>query len=108
MKVLLDECIPRKFKASLTTEENQCWTVPEAGFAGKTNGELLALAETGFDIFVTLDKGFAFQQNLAGREIAIILIRTRSARLIDLLPYAPVCLRVIAKIKPGEILQVGD
>jgi hypothetical protein len=46
MKLLLDECVPRRFKSSLSTEEHQCVTAPEAGFAGKTNGELLGLAET--------------------------------------------------------------
>jgi hypothetical protein len=39
MRVLIDECIPRKFKSSLEPHDIQ--TVPEAGFAGKKNGELL-------------------------------------------------------------------
>ncbi len=50
MRLLLDECVPHRFKSSLSTGEHQCTTVPEAGFAGKTNGELLALAETEFDV----------------------------------------------------------
>ena len=51
MKVLLDECIPRKFKNCLPGHE--CQTVPIAGFAGKKNGELLRLAEAeGFDVFL--------------------------------------------------------
>jgi predicted nuclease of predicted toxin-antitoxin system len=56
MKLLLDECAPRRFSSNLSSKEHECLTVPEAGFAGKTNGELLALAEAGFDVFVTLDK----------------------------------------------------
>ena len=43
MKILLDECIPRKFKNSLT--DHDCQTVPEAGLVGKKNGALLSLAE---------------------------------------------------------------
>jgi hypothetical protein len=43
MKVLLDECIPRKLKYSLP--DHECHTVPEAGLAGKKNGVLLGLAE---------------------------------------------------------------
>jgi len=43
MKLLLDECLLRKLKAQLGGHE--CMTVPEAGLAGKKNGELLALAE---------------------------------------------------------------
>ncbi len=50
MNILLDECIPRKFKRTLA--QHTCQTVPEAGFAGKSNGELLRLAEHGgFDVF---------------------------------------------------------
>jgi predicted nuclease of predicted toxin-antitoxin system len=108
MKPLLDECVPRGFRSSLSTDAHQCVTVPEAGFAGKTNGELLGLAETSFDVFITLDKGFAYQQNLMGRQISILLIRAKSTRLADLLPLAEACRDVISRIKPGEIVQVGE
>jgi hypothetical protein len=86
MRLLLDECVPRGFKSSLTTDEHQCLTVPESGFAGKTNGELLTLAEASFDVFITLDKGFRYRQNLADRRIAVLVIRANSSRLADLLP----------------------
>jgi hypothetical protein len=50
MRVLLDECLPRKLKNALS--DHQCQTVPEAGMAGKTNWSLLSLAETaGFEVF---------------------------------------------------------
>ena len=76
-KLLLDECIPRKFKSNLTGYD--CLTVPEAGWAGKKNGELLSLAENaGFHVFVSLDQGIEFQQNLTGRNIAVVLIRAKS------------------------------
>ena len=59
MKILIDECIPRKFKGCLPNHE--CQTVPEAGLAGKKNGELLSLAErAGFRPLVTMDKGIEF------------------------------------------------
>jgi hypothetical protein len=83
-------------------------TVPEAGFAGKRNGDLLGLAEAGYDVFVTLDKGFAYRQNLTSRKIAILLIRARSNRLADLLPHAQACLNTLEVIKPGEIVQIGE
>ena len=50
MKILLDECIPRKLRYSLP--DHECQTVPEAGLAGKKNGSLLDLAESaGCEIF---------------------------------------------------------
>ena len=107
MKLLLDECVPRGLCVSLSGDEYPCVTVPDAGFAGKTNGELLAVAEASFDVFITLDKGFVYQQNLIGRKIAILLIRARSTRLADLLPHVDACRRVLATIKAGEIVQVG-
>ncbi len=68
MKVLLDECVPRKIKPLFAGHE--CQTVPEAGLAGKKNGILLAAAEeAGFEVFVSLDKGLQYQQNLTGRRI---------------------------------------
>jgi hypothetical protein len=61
MKVLLDECVPRKLKRLLPT--HSCQTVPDAGYAGKENGELLELAERpGFEVFLTLDRGMVHQQ----------------------------------------------
>jgi len=108
MKILLDECVPRRFSDSLSGGEHECLTVPEAGFAGKTNGELPSLAEGRFDALVTLDKGLAYQRNLTGRSIGIILIRAKSTRLADLLPHAKACPGGIARIRPGEIIQVGN
>ena len=108
MNVLLDEYVPRGFRASLSGDEHHIVTVPEAGFAGKTNGALLDLAEKSFDVFVTLDKGFAYQQNLAGRRIAIIIISANSNRLEDLLPHARAGRDAIARIKAGEILKVSE
>jgi|SRR5580700_4436979 predicted nuclease of predicted toxin-antitoxin system len=80
MKVLLDECLPRKIKNSPAMLE--CRTVPEAGLAGKRNGELLSPAEErGYAIFLTMDKGVEYEQNLRGRKLAIIILRAKSNRL---------------------------
>ena len=85
MRLLLDECIPRKLKNSLQSHE--CRSVSEEGWAGKKNGELLSLAEdSGFQVFPTIDRGIEYQQNLRPRRIAVLLIRTKSNRLADLLP----------------------
>jgi hypothetical protein len=71
MKILIDECIPRKFKNGLA--EHECKTVPEAGLSGKKNGELLSLAEEqGFHVFVTMDKGIEFEQISPGGELEFL------------------------------------
>ena len=106
MKVLLDECIPRKFKHSLM--DHECRTVPEEGLAGMKNGELLSLAELrGFEAFVTTDHGIEYEQNLAGRKIAVIIIRATSNQLADLMPHVPACLVELRSARPGHVVRVG-
>jgi predicted nuclease of predicted toxin-antitoxin system len=74
MKVLIDECAPRALKYTLAVHGHECLTVQE-------NGELLALAEAEFDVLVTVDTNLRYQQNLAGRKIAIVILRAQSNRL---------------------------
>jgi predicted nuclease of predicted toxin-antitoxin system len=107
MKVLIDECAPKALKHSLAARGHECLTVQEAGRAGKENGELLALAESKFDVLVTLDTNLQYQQNLAGRKIAILVIRTKSNRPKYLSTYFPDCAKALETIKPGDIVHVG-
>jgi hypothetical protein len=104
---LLDECIQRRLKFSLSTSNHRCETAPEAGFAGKTNGELLRLAGQNFDIFITLDKGFPYQQNLEGQRISTILVHAKSSNLAHLLPHVSSILETLTTIQPGQIIQIG-
>jgi len=105
MRVLLDECLPRPLATEITGHEVR--TVPEAGWAGKTNGELVALANEQFDVLVTIDQGIQYQQNLAGTSLAIIMLRARSNRLADLLPLLPALLSALPGIEPGQVLRVS-
>jgi len=106
MKILIDECIPRGVQKAFP--DHKCWTVPRAGFAGKKNGEFLGLAErAGFDVLLTVDQGLAYQQNLTGRTIAILLIRPRSNKLADLLPHVEACARALRSIRRGELVKIG-
>ena len=107
MKLLLDECVPRKLKFSLPGHE--CFTVPGAGLAGKKNGELLEIAESrGFDVFITLDRGLEFEQNLSGRGIAVLILAARSNRLADVRSCIPACLDHLRNIKPGQIRRISN
>jgi hypothetical protein len=107
MRVLLDECIPGRFKQSIAGHE--CRTVPEVGLAGKKNGELLTLAEAaGFEVFLTIDRGIEHEQNLRGRAIAVVLILAKSSRLADLQPAVPDIIRILGSIHAGELIQTGS
>jgi hypothetical protein len=105
MKLLLDEYVPRKLKNHLTGID--CLTVPEAGLAGKKNGELLSLAEkAGFEVFLTLDQGIEYQQNLERRTIAVIVVTTKSSRLEDLLIQLPAIRKALGSIRAGQLIRI--
>ena len=107
MKILLDECIPRKLKPLLVG--HACRTVSEAGYAGKKNGELLQMAEhAAFDVFLTLDRGILHQQNLAARKISLVLLRTPSSRLSDIKPFVPALLDLLSKITAASVHKIGN
>jgi predicted nuclease of predicted toxin-antitoxin system len=105
---LLDECTPKALKRILADQGHECRTVQEAGWAGKKNGELLNLAKTAFDVLVTVDTNLRYQQNLAGRKIAIVILQSSSNRLDHLRQYFPACVSALEKIRPGEIVLIGS
>jgi hypothetical protein len=81
VKVLLDECIPRKLRYSLP--EHECQTVPEAGLAGKKNGSLLDFAESaGFGII----RGWNTSRIWRAGASRLLMLRAKSNRLADLIP----------------------
>ncbi|MEN3330754.1 MAG: hypothetical protein V7641_119 [Blastocatellia bacterium] len=57
MKLLLDECVDRRFAKELPGHFVK--TVPQMGWATIKNGELLGLAEKEFDVFLTVDRNLS-------------------------------------------------
>ena len=54
-------------------------TAYERGWASLQNGELISMAEeAGLAVFVTTDKNLKYQQNLAGRNLSIVVLLTTS------------------------------
>jgi predicted nuclease of predicted toxin-antitoxin system len=104
MKLLIDECLPRALKGMLTGHD--CTTVQEAGWSGKKNGELLALAESAFDVLVTIDQGLQHQQNFASRRMALLVLSAPSNQIEDLLPLIPTVLSALQSILPGSAIRV--
>jgi hypothetical protein len=77
------------------------------GWTTIRNGELLSLAAEQFDVFITVDLNFAFQQNVAGLSIAVIVLRARTNRLADLKPLVRDLLPVIESARLGAIEVIG-
>ncbi|HEV2763401.1 MAG TPA: DUF5615 family PIN-like protein [Pyrinomonadaceae bacterium] len=105
MRLLLDECVDRRLAGDLHGHDVN--TVPQMGWAGVKNGELLKLAEKEFDVFITVDRNLSFQQNLSGFGLAILVLHAASNRLADLRPLAPKILSALPTLEKGEASHVG-
>lgn len=77
MRVLFDQGTPAPLRHWLP--EHEVVTAYERGWSTLTNGDLLAAAERdGFDALVTTDANLRYQQNLAARTPAIVVLSTTS------------------------------
>jgi hypothetical protein len=103
MRVLFDNGTPRGIAPALVGH-----SVEEArarGWDNLTNGALLAEAEkAGFDVFVTTDRNLRYQQNLAGRRLAIIVLGKARWKLIRLRLDA--VLEAVTLAKPGDLIEI--
>src|ERR1700722_11138454 len=88
MRILFDQGAPVPIAAYL--REHSVRTALEEGWDTLANGDLLRVAEgAGFDVLLTADTNLAYQQNLKGRRIAIVVLSGNRWRLVQ---------RVIRKI----------
>jgi hypothetical protein len=107
MKVLLDECLPLDFRHSFRSHEAH--TVQFAGFKGQKNGALLQAAEiAGYQVFLTVDHGIPQQTSSAGRKLSVVVMRSRTNQLEDLLPLVERILEVLHTIGPGETIYLSE
>ena len=106
MRVLLDECVPKRLGKHL--EQHEVQTVPQMGWAAKKNGDLLRAAEGRFDALVTTDQRLSYQQNVINFEIAVVVLVARRTKLEFLLPLVPQLLLVLDHAQPGEVKRIGE
>jgi len=105
MRVLLDECVPRKLRCELPGHDVK--TVAEMGWSGTKNNALLRLAAAQFDVLLTVDQGIPYQQNLPGLDLALVIVRAPNNDINDLRAKMPEVLRVLEVIQPGQVVHVG-
>jgi hypothetical protein len=103
-RILFDENVPEGLRHLLIGHTIE--TAPELGLAGLTNGDLIEAAEKGgFDVFVTADQNLAYQQRLAGRRLALVVLTTNHWDTIR--PVAERIVAAVAAIQPGGFVTVA-
>lgn len=105
MKILLDECVPKRLGRFFP--EHEVVTTPEVGWAGVRNGELLRKASGHFEVFVTVDRNLAFQQNLANLQLPVIVIHAKSNKLIALKQHVPSLQQLFSSPLAPRVHHIG-
>ena len=104
MRVLFDQGTPAPLRQLLLGHEVE--TAYERGWSSLQNGDLIAAAEAaGFAVFVTTDRNLKYQQNLAARRLAVVVLLTTSWPRIKA-ASAPV-VRAINDSLPGNYVEVS-
>jgi predicted nuclease of predicted toxin-antitoxin system len=105
LRVLLDENVDRRLKQAFD-EQHEVSTVPEGGWAGMKNGELLEVASKEFDVFVTTDRGIPHQQNLSRFELAVVVLEAKSNSYEDLASLMDRANAALRNVIPGEATRI--
>lgn len=105
MKLLLDECVDRRLAEHLTSLSVR--TVADMGWSGIKNGQLLTLAQSEFDVFVTVDRNLSFQQHLPKFSVAVLLLVAPSNRLADLIPLVPSIIAALPAAIKGTVSKIS-
>jgi Domain of unknown function (DUF5615) len=103
MKILFDQGTPVPLRHEF--KGHDVATAFEMGWAGLSNGELLQQAETEFELLITTDQNLQYQQNLAGRRLAILVLPTTSWP--KLAPLARSIVAAVSTIRPGEYRELA-
>ena len=101
MKLLLDENIPKRLTSDLT--EFDVITVPEMGWSGIKNGDLLKkMIKEKFDCLVTADKNMEFQQNFSNYPIPVIVLKIKRITYPNIKAIVPELLKLLSSdLVPG-------
>jgi predicted nuclease of predicted toxin-antitoxin system len=105
VRVLLDGCVPSRLAAEL--QDHEVNTAPKMGWADLDEGPLLDAMAERFDVLVTVDKSLPKQQRIDNRPLAVVVLRAKTNRLVDLLPLAPKLRAVLENARPGQVYEIS-
>ncbi len=106
VKILLDACVPHGIRKELAF--GQVETAHFAGLDQLNDGELLAAMEGRFDILVTLDRNLSYQQKIAGRPLAVVVLSVAEQTPEAFRALVPALNQALSEIRPGEVKAVGS
>ncbi len=104
MRILLDHNLDWRLKRLLPGHEVA--TAAEMGWEEAPDGDLIPVAEAEFDVLLTGDKNFSYQQNLRGHAIALVVLVAWRNTLKTMAPLMPQVLALLPTVEPGQVYFV--
>ncbi len=77
------------------------------GWADLDDGLLLDAMAQRFDVLVTLDKSLPKQQRIGNRPLAVVILRAKTNRFVDLLPHVPALRASLQNVQSGEVYELS-
>ena len=103
MLIIFDKATPVPIRPYL--EKHTVRTAAQQGWDKLSNGDSLTAAEeAGFDILLTTDKNLRYQQNLAGRKIAIVVLGQQQWPQLE--PHIKRVIEAVSAAKPSSYVEV--
>jgi hypothetical protein len=103
MLILFDQATPGPMRPYL--KGHLVRTAAQKGWQRLRNGDLLNVAEeAGFDMLMTTDKSMRYQQNLAGRRIAVLVLGQQDWGLLR--PHVQLVVDAVNAAEPGSYTEV--
>src|SRR5258707_8135706 len=109
-RVLIDECINPRLAPRLRTAlpDHVVETVRDLGWAGQRDHILVPQIQGRFEVFLTIDKGFEFEQNLENLSFSVIVLEAANNQMPSYERLLEKLVRQIQAAPPGEVVRVSD
>ena len=104
MRILLDECVPVRLWKAFPGHAVQ--SVTDTEWRTSKDGPLLAFAQKHFDVFVTVDRSLATQNDLTEFRLGFIIARVPGNRLDGFEPIFEMLNAAAGRVRPGEVIHV--
>ena len=103
MRILFDHGTPSGIAGAL--DGHAITEATDRGWDRLSNGELLGVAEEAeFELLLTTDKNLRYQQNLANRKSAIVVLGISTWRFVR--PHLDLVRMAVDAAKPGSYVEV--
>jgi hypothetical protein len=105
VKLLLDELRNAPSQARFGRPRG---ALEEAGFKGLENGDLLNAASGSYEVLITVDRNIPYQQNVAGLNIALLILAAKRNSYVRLRPLIPRTLSALETMKVGDVIRIDE